>query len=386
MLFSAAGCKEDLGITKPQTNDGKAPGAVSNVQIQNRPGTAKLTYKIPGDNDVLYIKAVYEIRPGVMREVRSSKTNDSLIVDGFGEAKEYNVQLYAVDNGENSSVPVSIKVSPLTPPLKSILDNLNIIDDFGGVGILYDNPLNAEISITVMKKTAAEKDILVNTFYTKAKNGAFNVRGYPVTPVVFGFFIKDKFGNITETVYKTITPIEEVRLDRALFKEFPLPNDIKNGPAGWTVVKMWDNLFNDGNGFHSADATTQVMPLSVSFDLGVKAKLSRFKYFPRTVNDAIMYNHYNLKRFELWGSSTARLDGNWDDWVLLGSYESVKPSKLPVGQLTNEDRAYAKAGEEFNVPSSAPAVKYIRIKALESWSGLSAFQVMEMQLWGKVIQ
>lgn len=385
LLFAGfQGCKEDLGITKPQANDGSAPGVVSAVQVENRAGAAKLVYKIPADNDLLYVKAIYEIRPGVQREVRSSKTNDSLIVDGFGEAKAYDVQLFAVDNGENVSAPVSIKVNPSAPPVKTVLKDLQLIDDFGGVGILYKNPKTAEIAIVVVEKGAEGKDNPVNTFYTRSGEGSFNVRGYPVKPVVFGVYIRDKFGNVSETVYKDILPIEEVRLDRTKFGRLQYPNDVKELSAAWDSSKMWDNAFGDSQGFHSSTDITIVMPIWVSFDMGVKAKLSRFKEFQRTTSNSFIFNHNNLKRFEVWGSNNPSIDGSWDNWVLLGSFESKKPSGLPVGQLSNDDIAYAKAGEEFNFGASAPAVRYIRIKALENWSGGGIMQIMEVQFWGKV--
>lgn len=386
VFFLSNGCKEDLGIAAPMVNDGVAPGIVNSAQVENRKGAAKLTYKIPDDNDLLYIKALYEIRPGVKREVRSSKTNDSLIVDGFGEAKEYEVQLYAVDNGENVSKPITVKVKPLEPPVKTILKDLKIIDDFGGVGILYTNPTGAEVALVIVRKDASGKAQNVNTFYTKALEGSFNVRGYPVSPIDFGVYVRDKYGNVSETVYKTILPIEEVRLDRLLFKRLQLPTDTKELSAAWDSAKMWDNAFGDAQGFHSLTDITILMPIWVSLDMGVKAKLSRFKEFQRTSNNSYIFNHNNLKRFEVWGSNDPASDGSWDSWQLLGTYESQKPSKLPVGQLSSDDIAYAKAGEEFNFAPSAPAVRYIRIKVLENWSGGSIMQIMELQFWGKVQQ
>jgi len=377
-------CKEDLGITKPSVNDGTAPGKVNNVEIENRPGAAKLKYKIPGDNDLLYIKAEYEIRPGVKREIRSSKNNDSLIVDGFGEAKDYQVKLYSVDNGENVSEPVTITVKPTTPPITNVLNKIKLIDDFGGVGILYNNAAAAEIAIIVVKKDNSGKDQPVNTFYTKAQSGSFNVRGYPASPVTFGISVRDKFGNVSAVTYKDIMPIEETRLDRKLFNRLQYPNDVKELGPDWDSSKMWDNAFGEGQGFHSSTDVTIMMPIWVSMDLGVKAKLSRFKEFQRTTSNSFIFNHNNIKRFEVWGSNNPSVDGSWDNWSLLGSYESQKPSKLPVGQLSDQDIAYAKAGEEFNFDASAAPVRYIRIKVLENWSGGGIMQIMELQFWGKV--
>lgn len=45
-----------------------APEQVSDVKITSTPGGAIITYKIPKDPNLLYVKAEYEIQPGVFRK------------------------------------------------------------------------------------------------------------------------------------------------------------------------------------------------------------------------------------------------------------------------------------------------------------------------------
>jgi hypothetical protein len=78
----------------------------------------------------------------------------------------------------------------------------------------------------------------------------------------------------------------------------------------------------------------------------------------------------------LYGSDNPNPDGSWASWTLIGSYTSVKPSGLPVGQNTQADIDYAKAGEEFTVPSGTPKFRYYRFKLLSNW-GNSHFMTME---------
>jgi hypothetical protein len=53
-------CKEDL--IAPLENNTNPPGKVSNISITNGPGNATITFSLPGDKDLLYIKAVYNLQ------------------------------------------------------------------------------------------------------------------------------------------------------------------------------------------------------------------------------------------------------------------------------------------------------------------------------------
>ena len=73
-------------------------------------------------------------------------------------------------------------------------------------------------------------------------------------------------------------------------------------------------------------------------------------------------------------------------WTLLTTCESYKPSGLPAGQISNEDKEYASAGEEFIFPTDAPAVRYIRFKALSTFTGVKFIHLMEVTFYGKPVE
>jgi len=131
--------------------------------------------------------------------------------------------------------------------------------------------------------------------------------------------------------------------------------------------------------WHSADAP---MPVHFTFDLGVQAKLSRFVLWQR--QGQWIYNHGNPKRYEIWGTTSPANNGSWDNWILLASCISEKPSKQPLGMNTAEDVAAAARGEETNIALDAPKVRYIRVKILEPWvgSGGLATHISEMTFYG----
>ncbi|MGE8379649.1 MAG: DUF4959 domain-containing protein, partial [Sphingobacterium sp.] len=101
LLLSMYACKQDeIG---PIQNDGIAPGPVSNVKVKNLNGAAEITYEIPKDPDLLYVKAAYTAPNGEVRETKISKHKNTVLVEGFGDTNAYVVSLTAVDKGENAS-------------------------------------------------------------------------------------------------------------------------------------------------------------------------------------------------------------------------------------------------------------------------------------------
>ncbi|MDX1702615.1 MAG: DUF5000 domain-containing lipoprotein, partial [Melioribacteraceae bacterium] len=119
---------------------------------------------------------------------------------------------------------------------------------------------------------------------------------------------------------------------------------------------------------------------SVSFDLGVIGKLSRIRIQQRT--DSFIFAEGNIRKFEVYGSEELILDGSYDNWTLIGDFESIKPSGLPMGQLSNEDLTVANEGEDFIFDLNAPNVRYIRIKVTETWAGGDNFQISELTIFG----
>jgi len=122
----------------------------------------------------------------------------------------------------------------------------------------------------------------------------------------------------------------------------------------------------------------------ITFDLGISAKLSRIGLWQRNDNGYWIYSQNNLREFEIYGSESPNPDGSWDaSWQLMVHHTIIKPSGLPVGTTTNEDLAAAEAGEQMEVPLTAPKVRYIRLKILRTWSdGGYAANIAEMTFWG----
>jgi len=375
LFLMAVACNEEpIG---QQPIDKMPPGPVANVKVENTPGGAILTYKLPEDEDLLYVKAVYSLKSGVMSEVRSSMYTDTLKIAGFGDTQAREVTLYAVDRSRNESAPVKTSIAPLEPPVTTIGKTLNMIADFGGVHAYWDNPSRAEIAVILLKEDNNKEFVPIQTIYSTMANGDGANRGMDTIPARFGIYVQDRWENRSEIKYFTLKPIYETKFDRLKFRAVTLPNDEKDA-WGWVMPRLWDGTIGD-QGFHTANGTGR-WPHSFTFDLGVTGRISRILEWQRQAS--YYYNHGNMKDFEVWGCETLDPTGNWASWTKLMECHSIKPSGLPLGQVSAEDKAWSNAGEEFICPPTNPKVRYLRIKCLRTWSNGDFLHVSEIAVYG----
>ncbi|WP_343561316.1 DUF4998 domain-containing protein [Sphingobacterium sp.] len=167
-------------------------------------------------------------------------------------------------------------------------------------------------------------------------------------------------------------PLFERQLDKSKFKEYVLPTDVTDN-WGWLLRFLWDENY-ETPGFASTYSNTPWF----TFDMGESVSINKFKTWQAT--DRI-FRAESIKRFEIWGSNNPASDGSWASWTKLAECQSVKPSGLPVGQTTDGDINYAKAGEEFKLAPGTPKARYIRIKVLETWGNGSFITMGELGVW-----
>jgi hypothetical protein len=367
-------CKHtDLG---PVENDGVGPGVITNPAVTNLNGKAIISFNVPTDPDLLYIRAVYTTKTGITREAKVSRYNRDITVVGFPDTSAYEVTLYAVDKGENASLPVKVTVNPKTPPFKITRDSLAIIPDFGGMNITFKNRTEDDLAIIVLKTDSLGEFSPYDTYYTKLKGGDYSVRGMAAVETSVGIFTRDRWGNLSDTLRISITPLFEEKLDRTKMKGVVLPTDAPLGYGG-DISGLFNGDLGNGLYYHTGDAAR--MPQQFTYDMGVTAKLSRLSWFMR---QGFYYSLHNPRVVEIWGATTLNPDGSYNGWTLLATHTQIKPSGLPNGQLSNDDNAAAEAGETVTFPLDAPKVRYIRFKTLKNWSNGSYVNFNEIMMWG----
>lgn len=377
-------CKEEL-VNQPIAKDGK-PAAVTGVTVTSGHGSATLKFRL-ADEVAQYVLAEYESRPGVMRNTKASKYKNELVIDGFARAGSYPVTLYAVSEGEQKSEPTTISVDILTPPVVEAFGQLVLKEDFGGLNISFPNAYEGDLAVDVLTHDEFGKLVLTTTAYTSQKEVSFSVRGFESEPRQFFVVLRDRWENKTDTATVELTPIFEEQLDPERMEEVHLPTDTYQGHSWSGLPPRGIHYLFDGITTNATDVfhipNNAGVPSHFTIDLGATSKLSRFKIWMRNQEQDI-FAAMAPRLFEVYGSNSPAEDGSWESWTLLGDYEMTKPSGLPRGELSAEDRAAHAAGLEFNVSIDAPAVRYLRIRIKETWGILQTFSMAELALWGDV--
>jgi len=396
IMIGMASCKRNDGERVPISTDKTKPGVITNIKVANYNGGAFITYDLPNSDNILYVLAKYQIRNGVSRETKSSYYTDTVNVEGFAKEGDYDVTLYTVSRANVSSDPVKVTVHPLIPPYLSIEGSSSIAADFGGVNVKALNPLKKEIGLIVVAYDKSTNAMEVqDQHYTKSDTIDYSVRGYNTNLRDFGVYITDRFGNISDTLKKAISPLFEILLDKGKFSPYNLSSDTEIG-YGWVLTNLWDGK-TDGSsaGWHTNPGHTA--PFVGTFNVGASYKLSRFTLWerPDDGSNKYAYGHGNPKVFSLWGSNvsspkdaqlpvSAAVGAVVGDWINLGNFRYPNPpSGLPAVAHNSADNAFVLAGVNFNFSLAAPPVHFIRFAVSESWSGGNFAHAMEISLYGQ---
>ncbi|MDR3061964.1 MAG: DUF4959 domain-containing protein [Dysgonamonadaceae bacterium] len=399
LCLTGCGQEEKLGL---DPTDSAAPAPPTGISVENIGGGAIISFSAPKDDDLLCVVASYMIN-GQERTTKSSPYVNKLKVEGFGSEGEFQVALKSVDKSKNESEPVSVTVSPLTPPVKLVFQSLKVVDSFGGVKLSWENTMESNIIVEAFRKDVDEW-VSVENFYSNAQVGLATIRGYDPEPVTFRFRIRDRWDNYSDFLETNNLPLEETQLEKSRFRMVTaLPGD---SPSHGTLVisNIWDNKVHVSNSCYHGNggASSPEMDRTITFDMGQTARISRFKMWQRTESDAFIYSHNNLKHYVIYGCNeltpdmydtniSGKLDPDkniwyptFNGWTKVLDVWCRKPSG-DSGVVTNEDKEYILGGDEHEVPIEIPPFRYVRILFLENWSGGTIAQIGEMTFWGQII-
>ena len=372
----------------PLISDGSNPPAIENIVVTPLNGGLSIGYDLPSDSDLLYVKAVYTTSAGEEAEVKTSAFDNTIEILGFGDTTERSVKLYSVDRSENSSEPITVTGTPLTPPVFIVQETMAITADFGGARFTWENDLNTPITIELMSINDDTGELeTMNTVYTEQSAAKSSLRGYESVPRLFAAVIRDRYDNFSDTIYadtpdQMLIPLFEERLDKTKFNKIVLDND-----------DNWDAWEGDYWNFFDDDMTSivhtqgdQPRPSIMTVDLGANVTLSRFTLFQRLSHGTShAYAHGNPKTYTVYGAKELPgQDGNLDDWILLKECESLKPSGSPIGTNTDEDIDHLWAGDEYTF-DEAIEIRYFRIAVYSTWDGAGYINASQMTFWGNIV-
>lgn len=358
------------------------PNVVTEINVQTTPGGAIITYKTPEDNDILGVKAVYTLTNGQKNSRLVSFYDNELIIEGYNDEELHDIELYTFNRAQEMSDPVVVTIKPKKSNLKIVSESMTITPDFGGPKFEWENPNKALIVIEFYVPDKLGVFNLSKVLATEALALSHTIRGYKVEELKVAAIIKDKFNNVSDTIYpaggNTILPLYEEVFAKTVMNVMALTNDASyNMHGGKDSYMIDDDIETIG---HSDNGN---MPGSLTIDLGKVVKMSRF-----VIHNRLYWGHAfawgNIKDFEVYTRVDApSQSGDWSEWTLLMKNAVKKPSGLAGTEVLPEDIAFGTAFE-FVVPLSQVPFRYFRLKILNTWSNTTFAHPAEFDFFGQI--
>ncbi len=181
------------------------------------------------------------------------------------------------------------------------------------------------------------------------------------------------------TDYQTIHPtFDAYLLDKSLWENAKLSDD--SYEPGYDMERLWDGEGTDVGSYFRLKTSDWSMPLWFTIDLGQRYYLEKM-LVNQYQSGGWRYGYDSPRKFEVYGSNVKSTD--WDDWTFLGAFESIKPSGLPYGELSDEDIAKNLEGEKYEFIEVDKSFRYLRFKTLELWQeDRAGLMLAELTLWG----
>ena len=404
VLLAVVSCKKSDGYNEVTSTDKTKPGVVTNVNVSNFNGGAYITYTLPSSENILYVQANYQINNTTSRQTKSSYYSDSITVQGFAASQDYQVTLTVVSRAAVQSDPVVITVHPATPPYLLVRATLATQNDFGGVNIQAVDTTQSPVGIVaLLPDPLTGKYDVQDQHYTNAASIQYSLRGYDTLPKMFGFYVTDAYGNVSDTLFKTVNPLFEMQLPKGLFQPYVLATDVPNYQNGlFNLVNMWDNnygeyCYNTQQPILATAAKPNIWPAWMTFDMGLTAKLSRYMLWDRVGGSNefiwnsgapqtwVMWGRADVPQDELMPTDTAHLpalgQATPGGWINLGVFNA--PPRPPDNPLTNADIAVWTSGFNFSFSFNLPKVRYIRFECLQTMGGTdNYFNMNEISIYG----
>lgn len=393
------------------------PGVVKNIQYESLPGAVRLTYEQPADDDLLCVKALYQLDDATWKEAKASGYTNELLLEGFGKGDSVRqVQVVAVDVNQNESEPVIVDVIPKASPVYEVIETVSAEGTFGGIKVNWTNPEDFNVILVLNRENEAGQMIqpLGGRIYAEGtgKEDSKIISGIDTLETNFTIHVEDTWGNKSRKYEFRAKPIFEEWIDKSTFKRWN-PNstmlidpETDNIPYkawwGFDIEKIWNGV-HGGNGGDSNEcySTPSGSTLNkITFDMVSEVVPTRMKIWARPTYKYSAIGEY----IRVWGSNdpeacpTFKQDAEpaYRRWVLLteeqgpnGGYHMYKPSGLEGTNVTSNDVQYAEVdGMDIIFKQGIPTVRYICIEMVSMWSGKTpnSFTIAEIDMYGKYIK
>ena len=377
-----------LGCNENENQDSTPPGSLTIESVTPTNGGGILTYSLPNDSDILFVRAEYTNSLGNDVYRVSSSHNNSIEIDGLNQNTPISVRLFVIDENENISEPTDVEFTPLPSFIYLVQESISISPTLGGVNIQWENIAEKTVYVHLHIVNAGEEEIRILSSDKEFEN--ISVRGLESVEMTFLTKVEDFDGNITDLEEKaTISPLFEEMIDKSTWTLMSQLSVDGNAWEGETD-NFWDDIVdtaetNADNSYFIIwrDANGGVLnwPLDIVINLNKNVKIHRLKVWQRAfwyngpTGIPYYYQEENIRSFDLYASE------NSQDWTLLGQYDIGDPSDQD-GNIPQDFIDAAANGHDFDLEGVSDKFRYLKFSITSNYGSDTYVHGSEITLWG----
>lgn len=381
-LTASMSCsKDDQGDTTP-------PDVLTVVSVTPTNGGGIITYDLPNDNDVLYVRAVYTNTNGVEVSRASSSYNNHIEVSGLNQTTPLTITLYVVDENYNQSAPVYVELTPLESFIYLVQESIEITPDLGGMRVEWENIESKTVFVFVHINDGLQEEVRILS--SNAAEEVIFVRGLESIELTVSTRVEDTDENSTELEQKAIiTPLFEEVIDKSTWSLIASQSVDGNAWEGETV-NFWDDIVDtpdtdtDNSYFiiwRDQNGGSLNWPLDIVIDLNKMVKIHRFKVWQRAfwyngpADTPYYFQEENMKSFNLYASNDAQT------WEELGQFDIGDP-RDSEGNIPATSLEDATNGHDFELDGVSEAFRYFKISLTSNYGSETYVHGSEITLYG----
>ena len=387
IIFSIFLITLTFSCSKNEDVDSTPPGILSNISVVPTNGGGIISYSLPSDNDISYVRAEYTNSQGEEVFRVSSRYNTSLEINGLNQTTSIKVRLYVVDENENISDEVEIEFTPLESFIYLVQQSIEISPDLGGVKITWENIATKTVFVYVHILNGTDETIRILSS-DNAEESLF-IRGLDAVEMTFSTKVEDFDGNITDLqVVGNYTPLFEEKIEKNTWTLIASQSINGNAYEGRTV-NFWDDIVDtvetdSDNSYFIAtrenNGGSLNFPLDIVIDLNKNVKIKRFKLWQRAYwyqGGGVTYHYQeeNLKSFNLYASNDAQ------SWELLGEFDIGDP-RDSAGNIPASAFQEAIDGHDFTLENTSEQFRYLKISITSNYGSTIITVGSEITLYG----
>ncbi len=376
-----------FSCSKNEDVDSTPPGILSNISVVPTNGGGIISYSLPSDNDISYVRAEYTNSQGEEVFRVSSSYNTSVEINGLNQTTPIKVRLYVIDENENISDEVEVEFTPLESFIYLVQQSIEISPDLGGVKITWENIATKTVFVYVHILNGTDETIRILSS-DNAEESLF-IRGLDAVEMTFSTKVEDFDGNITDLqVVGNYTPLFEEKIEKNTWTLITSQSINGNAYEGRTV-NFWDDIVDtvetdSDNSYFIAtrenNGGSLNFPLDIVIDLNKNVKIKRFKVWQRAYwyqGGGVTYHYQeeNIKSFNLYASNDAQ------SWDLLGEFDIGDP-RDSAGNIPASAFQEAIDGHDFTLANTSEQFRYLKISITSNYGSTIITVGSEITLYG----